>query len=453
MSMLHYVIYFLLAIVLLVAVHEAGHFLAARCCGIRVLRFSLGFGPQIFMRRFGADRTEFALAAIPLGGYVKMLDEREAPVPASERHLAFNTQSLAKRSMVVVAGPLANLLLAVLIYWGLACAGSRDLPARLGPVPAESPAAQAGLREGDVILGVAGREVKGWSDLRWQVVRNALGDPLVTVRAQRGNGEAIDLELPVGGLEIDEKAADPLQQLGFILPPARIPPVLSKPLAGSPAEKAGLREGDRIRSVDDRPVAIWADFVSVVAHSPGRALELVVERDGNPLRVTITPERVEGKKPRGRVGVAVKVDQDALERDTIIVRRGLLDGAGHALSQTWNTSIFSLRVMWNIVTGKLSVRNISGPVTIADYAGQSASAGLEPYLKFLAMVSISLGVLNLLPVPVLDGGHLLYHAIEYVRGRPMSEAWEALGQKVGMGMLALLMSLAFFNDLNRILFG
>lgn len=453
MNMLHYLIYFLLAIVLLVAVHEAGHFLAARLCGIRVLRFSLGFGPQLFMRRFGADRTEFAVAAIPLGGYVKMLDEREGEVAAVERHRAFNTQSLGKRSVVVAAGPIANLLLAVLVYWGLACVGGRDFPARLGPVPADSPAAQAGLQQRDLILEVAGHEVRSWTDLRWQVVRNALGDPDVTLRVQRGDGDPMDMQLPVGGLVIDEKAADPLQQIGFVMPPARIAPVLSRPLPGSPAEIAGLRENDLVRSVGGQPVSIWADFVAVVSRNPGHPLEVIVDRDGSEQRFVVTPARIEGKTPRGRVGVAVKVDQDALERDMIVVRRTLFDGFSYALSQTWTTSSFSLRVMWNIITGKLSVRNISGPVTIADYAGQSANAGFEPYLKFLAMVSISLGVLNLLPVPVLDGGHLLYHAIEYVRGRPMSEAWEAFGQKLGMGVLALLMSLAFFNDLNRILFG
>lgn len=453
MSMLHYILSFLLAIALLVAVHEYGHYLAARLCGIKVLRFSLGFGPQLFSCRFGKDRTEFSVAAIPLGGYVRMLDEREAAVDAQELHRAFNTQSLGKRCCVVVAGPLANLFLAILLYWGLACAGSRDFPARLGAVPAGSPAAAAGLQEGDLIRAFSGREVQGWTDLRWQVVRHALGEEAVTVDVQSGEAEIRQLALPLAGLQIDEKAPDPLLQIGFVLPPARISPVLSKPLDGSPAEVSGMKEGDRILSVDGKPVEIWADFVRIVSASPGRELDVAVDREGERLDLFVTPERVDGNPKRGRVGVAVKVDPDALKEDTIVVRHGLFEGLAYAAEQTWSTSVFSLKVMWNIVTGKLSVRNISGPVTIADYAGQSASAGLESYLKFLAMVSISLGVLNLLPVPVLDGGHLLYYAIEYIRGRPMSEAGEVFGQRLGMVFLALLMSLAFFNDINRILFG
>ncbi|MEN3111538.1 RIP metalloprotease RseP [Uliginosibacterium paludis] len=453
MSTLHYVLSFLLAIAILVAVHEYGHFIVARLCGIRVLRFSLGFGPQLFSVRFGAERTEFSLAAIPLGGYVRMLDEREAPVEASERHRAFNTQSLMKRSLVVLAGPLANLLLAILLYWGLGLAGTRDFPARLGNVPEGSPAAQAGLQAGDTIRAFAGNEVKGWTDLRWQVVRHALDDSYVDLEVQQGEMEPRKTRILLSGLQIEEKAADPLQQIGLVLPAARISPVLSRPLPGSPAELAGLQENDFVRSVDGKPIAFWADFVKLVSASPGKSLHVLIDRSGRELEIVVVPERVAGDVPRGRVGVAVKIDPDALNRDTIIVRHGIFDGLAHAIEQTWTTSTFSLKVMWNIVTGRLSVRNISGPVTIADYAGQSASAGLEPYLKFLAMVSISLGILNLLPVPVLDGGHLLYHAIEYVRGRPISEAGEVFGQRLGMVFLALLMSLAFFNDINRILFG
>lgn len=453
MSTLHYILSFLVAIAVLVAVHEYGHFIVARLCGIRVLRFSLGFGPQLFSTRFGADRTEFSLAAIPLGGYVRMLDEREAPVDGAERHRAFNNQSLTKRSLVVLAGPVANLLLAILLYWGLGLAGTRDFPARLGLVPSGSPAAAAGLQNGDSILSFAGKDVRSWTDLRWLVVRNALDDGYVDLVAQQGDETPRALRVQLSGVQIEEKAADPLQQIGFVLPAARIEPVLSSPLPGSPAERAAMREGDRVLSIDGQSVEYWADFVKTVSASPGKLLQVLVQREGRELALAVTPEAVSGEVPRGRVGVAVKIDPEALKRDTIVVRHGIVSGLAHAVEQTWTTSTFSLRVMWNIVTGRLSVRNISGPVTIADYAGQSASAGLEPYLKFLAMVSISLGILNLLPVPVLDGGHLLYHAIEYIRGRPISEAGEVFGQRLGMVFLALLMSLAFFNDINRILFG
>lgn len=452
MSTLHYLLSFLAAIAILVAVHELGHFLAARGCGVKVLRFSLGFGPLVFSRRFGRDGTEFALAAIPLGGYVRMLDEREAPVSPAELSRAFNTQSLGKRSLIVLAGPLANLLLAIALYCVLAWAGSRDLPARLGAVPSGSAAAQAGLQEGDLVQRIDGREVLGWSDLRWQLVQRALGEGSLALDVVRGEN-AIRLDLALSNVEIDEKAPDPLQQLGLILPSPRIAPVLAKPLPGSPAEKAGLLAGDRILSVDRQPIAIWADFVTRVADAYGRELQLEIERDGRNLSLLVRPEEVPGKPGKGRIGVAVQADENYLANNTIEVRYGLLGGVRHGLEQTWSTTRFSLQVMWHILSGRVSVRNVSGPVTIADYAGQSASAGLEAYLKFLAMVSISLGVLNLLPVPILDGGHLLYYALEYIRGKPLSERMEAFGQRVGMVILALLMSLAFFNDLNRVFFG
>ena len=452
MSTLHYLGAFLLAIAILVAIHELGHFLAARWCGVKVLRFSLGFGPQVFCRRFGKDATEFAIAAIPLGGFVRMLDEREAPVDSRELHRAFNVQSLGKRSLIVLAGPVANLLLAVILYWGMAWAGERDLPARVGVVPQGTAAAMAGLQAGDLIQRLGGDEILGWSDLRWQVIQRALGEETLPLHVQRGGAE-VQLELNLQGVDIDEKAADPLKQLGLVLPPPKIAPVLASPLPGSPAEQAGLRAGDRILAVEGQAIAIWAEFVERVSASRGRELRLDVERAGTRFQLWVTPEEAPNQPGKGRIGVAVQPDEDYLANNTIQVSYGFLGGLRHGVEQTWSTCRFSLQVMWHIVTGRVSVRNVSGPVTIADYAGQSASAGIEAYLKFLAMVSISLGVLNLLPVPILDGGHLLYYAIEYIRGRPLSERLEALGQRLGMIFLALLMSLAFFNDLNRVFFG
>ncbi|PLK47717.1 RIP metalloprotease RseP [Uliginosibacterium sp. TH139] len=452
MSILHYALSFLLAIAVLVAIHECGHFLAARWCGVKVLRFSLGFGPVMFSRRFGKDETEFVLAAVPLGGYVRMLDEREAPVANGELARAFNTQSVGKRSLIVLAGPLANFLLAVLVYSCLAWAGTRDLPARLGAVPAATVAAQAGLREGDVVLRVDGRDVRGWSELRARLLQNALSEEVLVLDVQRGEAELTSLNLPLAGIEIDERAADPMLQLGLVLPPPRIPPVLSKPLPASPAARAGLLAGDRILAVNAQHIEIWAEFVERIASSAGKDVLLEVQRGESVTQLTVRPEAQAGST-RGRIGVAVQTDGIDLQRDSIEVRYGLFEGVFQAITQTWNTSRFSLEVMGHILTGRVSLRNISGPVTIADYAGQSASAGLDTYLRFLAMVSISLGVLNLLPVPILDGGHLLYYVIEYIRGKPLSARLEELGQRLGMIILALLMSLAFFNDLNRVFFG
>ncbi|MBS1208036.1 MAG: Membrane-associated zinc metalloprotease [Proteobacteria bacterium] len=452
-SSLHYLFFFLLAIGILIVVHEWGHYAAARLCGVKVLRFSLGFGPQLFVRAYGPDRTEWALAAVPLGGYVKMLDEREAPVAELERHRAFNTQPLSRRAFIVAAGPLANLLLAILIYWGMACVGTRDLPATLGKVVTGSLAAQAGLVEGDQVTRVAGIDVHGLSDFKWQIINHAFDTLPVAMDVLRGNAEVTDLSLAMTGVIIDEKAPDPLLQLGINLPPARIAPVMGRPLPESPAAAAGFRDGDIIRKVGTEPISYWNEFVAIVASSPGRALQVQIEREGRLLTLVVTPEVLPGPVVRGRIGAPVRPDEDFVARNTIEVRYGLVEGGVHAVRQTVSTARFYLQALWQIVKGRISWRNVSGPISIADAAGQSAKAGVQVYLGLIAALSVSLGVLNLLPIPILDGGHILYYVLERIRGRPLSERVEELSQRAGLAILVLLMSLAFFNDLNRVFFG
>ncbi|KAF7598547.1 MAG: RIP metalloprotease RseP [Candidatus Dactylopiibacterium carminicum] len=453
MGFLHYLLYFLLAIGILVAVHEYGHFLAARLLGVKVLRFSLGFGPVIWRRKAGEDNTEWALSAVPLGGYVKMLDEREGPVAEHERNRAFNTQSLWRRSVIVAAGPLANFLLAILFYWVLACVGTRDLPTSIEMPPAASPAAMAGLHAGDRIRAVDGVQVNGWSELRWQILNRAFGSELLKLDVEREGGRIEGLILGLASLRLDERAEEPMRQLGLIAPGTQLPAVLDSPLPGGVAEMVGLRRGDLVLTVDAQDVSNWREFVGIIAAAPGRELVLELLRDGEIIRIQLRPRADEVRPTLGRIGVGVLIDENAVQAGMIRVSYGLFEGFAQGVLRTWEMSRFSLQGMWQMLTGRLSLRNVSGPVTIADYAGQSARAGWDAYVGFLAMVSVSLGVLNLLPVPVLDGGHLLYHALEGLRGKALSERSEELGQRLGMALLLALMVLAFFNDITRVLSG
>lgn len=446
------VLYFLLAIGLLVTVHEFGHYLMARLCGVKVLRFSLGFGPQLWGRKFGSDQTEWVLAAIPLGGYVKMLDEREEAVDSVERHRAFNTQSITRRCLIVAAGPAANFILAIFIYWFAAMLGSMDVPAQLGRIDEASAAAQSGLQEGDRILSVDGREVSSWTDFRWEVVRHAVGGERVLLGVRRGDAVLDSLEVQLGGVAIDERAADPLSQVGIHLQPT-LSPRLGAPMQGGPGDRAGLKHGDLVQAVNGQPVRAWHQFVEFVAASPGKPLTLVLENDGQIRTVVVTPDAIGKAVPRGMIRVP-QIDDAAFIRERLSLVRydpasALLRGVRH----TYDMAQFQLQAMWQMLTGRMSWRNVSGPVAIADAAGQSAQAGFDAFFGLIAALSVSLGVLNLLPIPILDGGHILYYVAECVRGRPLSAKAEEYSQRLGLTILVLLMSLAFFNDFNRVFFG
>ncbi|WIM06210.1 MAG: RIP metalloprotease RseP [Candidatus Nitricoxidivorans perseverans] len=454
MNILWYLGAFVLALGLLIVAHELGHFLVARLCGVKVLRFSVGFGKPLVTRRFGRDGTEWMLAAFPLGGYVKMLDEQEGPVAPEEVHRAFNRQPVGRRAAVVIAGPVANLLLAVLIYWGLFIHGVEELRPILAQPPAGSAAARAAIQEGETVRSVEGNPIRSLPELRWEVLRLAVDHQPVTLETVNPRGEIAFRRIDTSALDVSELEGDILRELGLALFRPKLRPVVGRVAAASPAETAGIRAGDEVVAIEGRPVAAWNEVVEAIRNSPGRPVTLDVLREGRQEALAVTPASVEeGGRSIGRIGVAVREDPAVHAGLTFQVRYGPADALGRAISQTWDTSAFTLRMIGRMLVGDLSARNISGPITIADYAGQSARLGLSHYLKFLAIISISLGVLNLLPIPILDGGHLLYYFAEVVKGGPLSERVMEIGQQIGIGLLAFLMALAFYNDINRLVFG
>ena len=445
---------FLLTLGVLITIHEYGHYRVARWCGVKVLQFSIGFGQALYKRRFGKDGTEFILAAFPLGGYVRMLDEREAPVAAEEVHRAFNRQPIWKRMAIVIAGPLANLLLAVFLYWLLFMTGVTGLKPTLGDVAPGSAAAQASMKAGEVVRTIGGEPVSSWQDVRWQILQQSMKATTVEVEAASGDNELHLHRLDLSSLAHDDPERDILDQLGLKPYQPSMPARVGEVLSDSPAQKAGLKVGDRVIAVGDTAVTGWEGFVTIVRASPGRSLVVKVERDSRPMTLTITPESAkEGSKTIGRIGAAYRMEQSELDKLLVEIRYAPGPALLQALGKTWDTSIFSLKMLGNMLTGAISWKGVSGPVTIASYAGQSAQVGWKAFLTFLALVSISLGVLNLLPIPVLDGGHLMYYMVEFFKGSPVSDRAMEIGQRIGLALLGLLMACALYNDINRLITG
>jgi len=454
MTLLHTVAAFLVALGVLVVVHEYGHYLAARLCNVKVLRFSVGFGRPLASWRRGPDGTEWVIAAIPFGGYVKMLDEREAPVPSAEQARAFNRQGVGKRLLIVVAGPAFNFLFAIAVYAGLYMHGLPEARPIVAEPPAATLAHAAGLRSGDTVRAIDGQPVATWQDLRWRVLQAALQRQRISVEVIDGRDRISVLTLDLSGFPSDEVESDMMERLGLRLFRPALPPVLGQVVAGSAAERAGLAAGDRITHADGRPLATWDDLVQAVRQRPQRQLQLTVERGATVLSVPVTPDAVSAGGARiGRIGAAPEVSAEHAGRIFVQVRHGPVDSVAKAIVRTWDISAFSLRMLGKMLLGEVSWKHLSGPVTIADFAGQSAQLGWIPYLTFLALISISLGVLNLLPIPPLDGGLLLYYSIELLKGSPASERAMELGQRVGIALLLVLMAFAFFNDLNRLFAG
>ena len=451
MNLLDYLLPFVLALGILIVVHELGHYLVARLCGVKVLRFSLGFGKPLLVRKAGADQTEWVLSAFPLGGYVKMLDEREAPVAAHELHRAFNRQSVWRRIAVVAAGPLANFVLAIALYWGLYTGGVEELRPRLAEPEAATSAAQAGFRGGDLVRAIDGEPVDTWQAFRWKLLNLALDKQVVTVETINASREIVFHKLDLAGVVVDQAERDVTAQLGLNLERPRLPAVLGQLSPDGPAEAAGLRAGDRVLRIGDRAIAQWSELVEIVRDAPGQKLDFKVLRDGQARVFQVVPSTAdENGRSIGRIGAAL-ADADAQrEQMFVTVRYGLGEALAKGFGQTWDTAAMSVSMMGRMIVGEVSVKNLSGPVTIADFAGQSARMGWAHYIKFLALISISLGVLNLMPVPVLDGGHLLYYLIEIIKGGPVSERAMEIGQQIGMALLAALMAFAFYNDINRL---
>lgn len=454
MNPLIYLGAFALALGILIVAHEYGHYLVARWMGVKVLRFSLGFGKPIWRRRWGRDQTEWAVGSFPLGGYVKMLDEREAPVAQHELPRAFNRQPVWRRMAIVVAGPLANFALAILLYWLLFLGGVEEPRPVFGAPAPGSVAATAGFQDGELVRKVGSTPVLTLQDVRWNLLQQALDQHTVRVEVAAPDGEIRVHELDLSSLGKGAIEGDLLGGIGLRPFRANLPAVVGAVVAGSPAAAAGLRAGDRIVDIDGQAMDGWGAVVKRVREAAAQPLMLGVERNGAHLQLKIVPTAEDEHGQRvGKIGVAVQTNGDLRDRLFVEVRYGVLDGLRHATSQTWDTATFSLSVLGRMVTGDVSWKNLSGPLTIADYAGQSARLGLPHYIKFLALISISLGVLNLLPIPLLDGGHLLYYLAEIVKGGPVSERTMEIGQQIGLALLMMLMAFAFYNDISRLIAG
>ncbi len=443
---------FLVAIGVLVAVHEFGHFWVARKLGVKVLRFSIGFGKPIWRWQKDPDGTEYVVSAIPLGGYVKMLDEREGPVPEEELPRAFNRQPVGSRIAIVAAGPLANFLFAIVAYWLVFVLGVEGLKPVVDEVAPESPAAMAGLRHGDEIVAVDGEATPTMNSVVQALLYKAVKGESVTLRVRDAQGIERHLVLALPPVGEEGGAPDLLEKVGITPLRPVVEPVIDEVLHGSAAERAGLRPGDRVVAIDGRPIERWEELVKYVQSHPGVEMVMEVERHGERHRITVVPETVSTEQGEiGRIGASVKPPPALPERYRAVLQYSPLEAVAEAIRKTWEMSAMTVRMLGKMLVGQASLENVSGPITIAQYAGYTASVGLVQFIGFLAIISISLGVINLFPVPLLDGGHLLYYFIELVKGSPLSEQAQILGQRIGIALLVSLMALAFYNDIVRLL--
>ncbi|MFZ5653029.1 MAG: sigma E protease regulator RseP [Pseudomonadota bacterium] len=450
MGVMQQAFYFVLVLGILITFHEFGHFWVARRCGVRVLRFSIGFGPAVVRWRDRRD-TEFVIALLPLGGYVKMLDEREGAVPTEDLRQAFNRRPVAQRIAIVAAGPLANFLLAILAYWLVFVHGLEGVAPVVAEVAPGSVAEAAGLRPGQEILAVDGGRTPTVQMLGERLVRRLGDSGTIAFRVQAADSDlAQELSATLRHWDLDPDLPDPIGALGLKLYRPPVPAIAAAVEPGGPAALAGMQPGDRVLAADGQPIADWDAWVGYVRARPGQQIAVEVERQGRTLVLAITPQAVaEGAATHGRVGMAA-AGVEWPERYRREVRFGPLQALGRGVAATWDNGAMILDSLGKMITGDISVRHLSGPITIAKVAGASAQYGLVPLLQFLALLSVSLGVLNLLPIPVLDGGHLLYYGIEAVRGKPLSEHIQELGFRIGLSLVIGLMLLALYNDVSRL---
>jgi len=434
---------FLFALGVLITFHELGHYWAARRCGVKVLRFSVGFGKPLW-RRVDKNGTEWAVAGIPLGGYVKMLDEPEPGTDPTAPKVDFSSQPVRNRFFIVAAGPIANFILAAFLYAGLSWVGSEEPAPILAAPKANSAAQMAGIQAGDRIISIEGQAVTSWRDARWQMLDQSVSGGRVEFTVDRFDRKIpITLMLPASGAEPD---TDALAIAGLGLNTGL--PQIGQVKSGSAAAAAGLQTGDIVQSIGSLQKPSVRQMIELVQQSAGQVLPLTVNRAGTLLNLSVVPQATPNNEGQnvGLIGVALGSDVPM-----VTVQHGPLDSLWQGSVRTFETAWFSLKMLGKMVTGAVSWKNISGPVTIADYAGQTARVGLASYIAFIALVSVSIGVLNLLPIPMLDGGHLMFYVIEMVRGKPAPAKWLEVGQRAGVFVLAGLMTLAIFNDLTRLL--
>ncbi|MBW0149111.1 RIP metalloprotease RseP [Marinobacter arenosus] len=434
---------------ILVTLHEYGHFWVARRCGVKVLRFSVGFGKPLFSW-YDRHGTEFAVAAIPLGGYVKMLDAREGPVPEELKDQAFTSKSPGQRIAIASAGPVANFIFALFAYWLLSVVGVTTVAPIVGDVAPDSVAERMGLQEGMELHAVDGRRVTSWRDVNMRLLERAGERGDITIEVT-DNGARGTITGELGGWRLSDESPNPLGQFGITPWRPDVPPVLGQITDGGRAQQAGLQPGDRVLAVDGEPIGNWFDLVEFIRSSPQQTLALTIQRDGAERTIEVTPEAKVAEKGEtiGFLGAGVQSVPwpDEVLRD---VSYGPLAAIPNAINETWADTRLTLVAIKKMVTGLLSPTNLSGPITIARVAEASVSSGFEDFVRFLAYLSISLGVLNLLPVPVLDGGHIVYYTIEAIRGKPLSEEAQALGLRIGMTLILTLMVFALYNDLMRL---
>ncbi len=435
---------FLVAIAILVAVHEFGHFWVARKLGVKVLKFSIGFGKPLFSWRRRDDPTEYSIAMIPLGGFVKMLDEREGDVADDEKDQAFNRKSLSVRSAVVFAGPLFNFLFAIFAIWLVFVIGSDDIVPEVGQVVEESIAEQAGFQSGDILLAVDDKPIKTWGQHQFYILHQAMKGNTIEVLVDNPNHGERSLQLDFSKLDQRNISAQPITSQIGIWPPAPAA-IVTQVVPDSPAQRAGLLPEDKIVSMDGEPVENWIEMAQQVSQRPEERINLTVVRQGHTLEIPITTNRitVEGTD-YGQIGLYRPQLQNTR------LRYGVLEAVWQSMDYNWRMAVITLRSLGRMLTARMSSENLSGPITIARIAGQTAESGVSDFLKFLAIISISLGLLNLLPIPVLDGGHLMYFLFEAITGKEPSETVMIWGQQIGIAMIGMLMVLAFYNDIVRL---